>query len=120
VDGGSDELGFFGGSHWSGLNVLQGCHVCEIVSIALNSIAVMGGPTLLLVNQEMDVRVNGDDDHVREDVDGANDVQGIGIIERDSLGHLHHSEDDDQVGTIDHVRIRSFQCLEGVIRTFED
>jgi len=80
----------------------------------------MGGPTLLLVNQEMDVRVNGDDDHVREDVDGANDVQGIGIIERDSLGHLHHSEDDDQVGTIDHVRIRSFQCLEGVIRTFED
>ena len=55
--------------------------------------------TFLLVYQEVNVCIDGDDDHIGQDVDCANDVQDIGVLERDFLGDLHHPEDDDQVGT---------------------
>ena len=54
--------------------------------------------TLLLIDQEMNVGVDRDDDHVGQHVDSANNVQHIGILERDSLGYLHHPKDDNQVG----------------------
>ena len=47
----------------------------------------------------MYVGVDRDDDHVGQQIDCANDVQHVRILERDSLGDLHHPENDDQVGT---------------------
>ena len=56
-------------------------------------------PTFLLVYQEVDVGVDREDDHIGENVDCANDVQYVGVLERNSLRDLHHPEDDNQVGT---------------------
>jgi hypothetical protein len=59
--------------------------------------------TLLLVDLDLSVQVDGGDDQVAGNVQSANNVQGVGIFERNSLGHLHHSKNDDNVGTVQHI-----------------
>lgn len=56
--------------------------------------------TLLLVDLGHDVEVDETNDDVATDIDGADGVEHIGVLERDALRHLHHTEDDDQVGTV--------------------
>ena len=53
--------------------------------------------TLLLIDEEVNVGVDRDDDHVGQDVASADQVQGIWILHRDSFRDLHHPKDDDQV-----------------------
>lgn len=53
--------------------------------------------TLLLVDDALDVEVDADDDEIAGNVAGAAVVEHRRVIEGDSLGHLHHPEDDDQV-----------------------
>jgi hypothetical protein len=55
--------------------------------------------TLLLVDLGQDVGVYEGNDNIATDVDGADRVENLGIFEGDALRHLHHTEDDDQVGT---------------------
>jgi len=55
--------------------------------------------TFLLIDQEVHVGVDGDDDYVGEDVSTTNEVEGIWVLHRNSLGDLHHPKDDDQVGS---------------------
>lgn len=55
--------------------------------------------TFLLIDQEVHVGVDGDDDYVGEDVSTSNEVKGIRVLHRNSLGDLHHPKDDDQVGS---------------------
>lgn len=55
--------------------------------------------TLLLVDLGHDVEVDETNDDVATDIDSADGVEHIGVLERDALRHLHHTEDDDQVGT---------------------
>lgn len=47
----------------------------------------------------MNIEVNGDDDRIGQEVASANQVESERVIERDLLGNLHHSKDDNQVGT---------------------
>ena len=54
-----------------------------------------------------DIIVDADNDQVRNDVQGSDAVQDIGIIERNLFRHLHHSEYDHQVGAATHV-----SCVE--------
>jgi len=54
--------------------------------------------TLLLIDQEVHVGIDGDDNHVREDVAGSNHIHDIWILHGDLLGNLHHHKDDHQVG----------------------
>lgn len=54
--------------------------------------------TLLLVDLELDVEVDGGDNDVAANVDGANKVEHILIFEGDPLGDLHHTKDDHQIG----------------------
>lgn len=55
--------------------------------------------TLLSVNLGPDVQVDAHDDQVAEQVEAAAGVEHIGIFEGDPLGHLHHTQDDDDVGS---------------------
>lgn len=66
-----------------------------------------GRRTLLLVDLDLGVQVDGSDDQVAGNVEGANDVEGVGVIEGNSLGHLHHSKNDDNVGTAKHILVSS-------------
>lgn len=103
VDGGGDEFWLFGGAHLGLVDVFEGCHVWVLVSGFVRGKEEGGGgrrQTLLLVDQEMSVGVDGDDDYVRQDISRSHQIEGIWIIERDSFRDLHHSEDDDQVGTV--------------------
>lgn len=59
-----------------------------------------GRHTLLLVDLGLDVKVEKTDNDVTSQIDAADHIQGEGIIERNALGDLHHTEDDDQVGAI--------------------
>jgi hypothetical protein len=55
--------------------------------------------TLLLVYQEMRIRIDGDDDQIRQEVAASNEHQRVWVIEWDPFRHLHHHKDDNQVGT---------------------
>jgi hypothetical protein len=73
--------------------------------------------TILLVDLLLDVEVDARDDQVGDNVEGANGIQDIWVIERDLLGDLHKPprqtlvheydsrtstrglQDDDKVGT---------------------
>jgi len=46
----------------------------------------------------MRIRVDGDDDHIRQDVASSDEHQRVWVIEWDPFRHLHHPKDDDQVG----------------------
>lgn len=59
----------------------------------------VGRLTLLLVDLGPDVEVDAHDDQVAENVETAAGVEHIGVFEGDLLGHLHHTQDDDNVGT---------------------
>lgn len=59
-----------------------------------------GRRTLLGVNLGLDEQVDAHDDQVAEKVETAAGVEHIGIFEGDPLGHLHHTQDDDDVGSI--------------------
>jgi hypothetical protein len=56
--------------------------------------------TLLLVDLELGVEVQAGDDQVAGNVQGADNVEGVGVFEGNLLGHLHHSKNDDKVGTV--------------------
>lgn len=56
--------------------------------------------TLLLVDLQLGVEVQSSNDDVAGKVDSANNVEHKRIIERNALRHLHHTQDDDQVGAI--------------------
>lgn len=56
--------------------------------------------TLLLVDLGLGVEVEANNDQVADDVEHTAGVQDIGVLEGDLLGHLHHPEDDDDVGTV--------------------
>lgn len=58
-----------------------------------------GGLTLLRINLGPDVQVDAHDDQVAEQVETTAGVEHIGIFEGDPLGHLHHTQDDDDVGS---------------------
>lgn len=55
--------------------------------------------TLLLVDNTLNVQVDGCNEDIATNVDGANNVEHLRVVERDALRHLHHTQDDDQVGT---------------------
>lgn len=55
--------------------------------------------TLLRVDLGPDVQVDAHDDQVAEQVQTAAGVEHIGVFEGDPLGHLHHTQDDDDVGS---------------------
>lgn len=78
----------------------------------------------------MHVGIDGDDDHVREDVTGSDHIEDTGVLHRDLLGDLHHHKDDDQVGTaqslsvsisakIRWVVVEGVEGRRGAFRTFE-
>ncbi len=56
--------------------------------------------TLLLVDLEQDVTVDGGNEDVAADVEGSDAVQNGRVVEGDLLRHLHHSENDDQVDSV--------------------
>jgi hypothetical protein len=58
------------------------------------------GHTLLLVDLQLGVEVETSNDNVAGKVDGTDNVEHKRIIERNALGDLHHTQDDDQVGAI--------------------
>jgi len=58
--------------------------------------------TPLLVDLQQDVTVDGSNDEVAGDVEGPDAIKDGRIVEGDLLRDLHHSENDDQVGTITH------------------
>lgn len=58
-----------------------------------------GRLTLLCVDLGPDVQVDAHDYQVAEQVESAAGVEHIGIFEGDPLGHLHHTQDDDDVGS---------------------
>jgi hypothetical protein len=82
VNGGGDELALLRGTHRSGLNILE------------------GGEVLLLVDLQLGVEVETSNDNVAGKVDGTDNVEHKRIIERNALGDLHHTQDDDQVGDL--------------------
>ena len=60
--------------------------------------------TLLLVNGDLDVDVDGQDDQVAGDVDGAADVEHVRVLEWNPFRDLHHPQDDDQVRSASRLR----------------
>lgn len=58
-----------------------------------------GRLTFLSIDLGPDVQVDAHDDQVAEQVETAAGVEHIGIFEGDPLGHLHHTQDDDDVGS---------------------
>lgn len=54
--------------------------------------------TLLLVDLELDVKIESSDDDVAANVDGADEVEHVLVFEGDLLGDLHHTKDDHEVG----------------------
>jgi hypothetical protein len=64
--------------------------------------------TLLLVDLQLGVEVESSNDDVAGEIDGADNVEHEGIIEGNALRHLHHTQDDDQVGAIANVSILFF------------
>jgi hypothetical protein len=56
--------------------------------------------TLLLVDLQLGVEVQSSNNDVAGKVNSANNVEHKRIIERNALRHLHHTQDDDQVGAI--------------------
>lgn len=71
-------------------------YLISLLSISLCRVSC----TFLLVDLEEDPAVDGSNQKVATDVEGSDTVQNERIIERDLLGDLHHSKNDDQVGTV--------------------
>lgn len=108
VDGGRDKLALLGGAHRCRLNILEGCHICSDVGLAHFGVGAWprpglvesGGRTLLLVHDGLDIESDTENDHVAEHVGSPAHVEHTRVIERDLLGYLHHTQDDDQVRTV--------------------
>lgn len=85
-------------------DIFEGRHVCKKKSCQYwcfyFNLTSRSRFTFLLVDLEVDVRVEGDDDNVRCNVYSADDVHDAGVLHRDFFGYLHHPKDDDQVGTV--------------------
>lgn len=56
--------------------------------------------TLLLLYLNTNVVVDGEHYEVGNNVEQAHSIENIGIIERHLLRHLHHTQDDGQVGAM--------------------
>ena len=56
--------------------------------------------TLLLVDLNLDVDVDGGNDQIASDVKRTNAVEDIRVFEGDALRYLHHPKDDDDVDTV--------------------
>ena len=56
--------------------------------------------TLLLVDLQLDVDIEGGNDQVASDIEGTDAIENIGVVEGNALRHLHHPEDDDDVDTV--------------------
>jgi len=56
--------------------------------------------TFLLVDLDLDVQVDAGDDDIAEDIDGAHQVEDVGVVEGDLFGNLHHPEDDDEIHSV--------------------
>ena len=56
--------------------------------------------TFPLVNLHVYQSIQSKDDQVRCDVPDTDKEKSVWVVERNSLGHLHHSENNDQVGSI--------------------
>lgn len=56
--------------------------------------------TLLLVDDKLDVEVESSNDKIATEVEGADEVEGIRVIEGDSLGDLGHTKDDGEVDAV--------------------
>ena len=54
--------------------------------------------TLLLVDLELGVEVDGGDEQVADDVESAHAVQDGRVVKGDLLADLHHHKDDHEVG----------------------
>lgn len=72
----------------------------QMVSLSRRGVFGTVRHTLLLVDGDLDVEVDGGDNQVASKVKSAGAVEHIGIIERNALRNLHHSKNDDQVGAI--------------------
>jgi hypothetical protein len=108
VDGGGNKLALLGRTHRRRLDVFQGGQVYsrEIMSVLVNQFTLRRsggrdeGRTLLLVHNGLDVEGDANDDQVAENVGGAAHVEDIWVIERDLLGYLHHTQDDEEVRAV--------------------
>ena len=56
--------------------------------------------TLLCVDLHLHVKVYADDYDIRDDVENANAKKDLRVFEGYFLGDLHHTKDNDQIGTI--------------------
>ncbi len=61
--------------------------------------------TSLLINLHLGIQVDGDDEQIADDVEGAHAVEHVRVFEGDLLADLHHPEDDDQVRSVRGVAI---------------
>ena len=68
----------------------------------------MCGHTSLLVDLHLGVQIYADNDEVADDVERAHAVQDVRVVEGHFFAHLHHHQDDDQVGTWGLGQLRSF------------
>lgn len=97
LDGGCDELGLLAGSHGRGLDVLDNSHVClgsaECSEQRREPGCIVGSMqrTILLVDLHLNVEVDGGDDDVGDNVQGAHASQYVRVIEWDLLGDLHET-----------------------------
>ena len=76
--------------------------------------------TLLLVDREVDVGIECNNDHVRENVASTNKQQRLRVVKGDPLGHLHHPKDDNQVGSAKFIISTMAGADRGGWRTSED
>lgn len=59
-----------------------------------------GEQTILALDYNPNIVVNGENDEIAENVSGTNNIKDIRIIERDSFRDLHQAENDGEVGTV--------------------
>ena len=91
VDGCGDEFGLFGGAHGSRLDVFEGCEICGALYQFMNdSVGAIRVCTFLLIDFLLDVKIDADDDQIRERVERANAHEDLGIVEGDLFRNLHH------------------------------
>lgn len=60
----------------------------------------MDGRTVLLLDDYSAVHVQSEDDQIGEDVHPPDAVEPQRVFEGDLLGHLHHAQDHDEVGSV--------------------
>lgn len=58
-------------------------------------------PTLLRVDLHLHVKVDAQNDEIRDDIENADAQKDLRVFEGYLLGYLHHSENDEQIGAIE-------------------